>query len=231
MNVDRRYFLVSTAGVSALAAGVGIASSSSAMGAARPDGQIITPDMAIDRLYRGNRRWVNRVSTRKTYAPPGQTPDAGQWPFAAIVSRSDSRVVPEDAFDVAGKNLFIVPNAGNVVDDVTLGSLEYAAVHTGISLIVVLGHSMCGAVGATQASIETDTLPGGSVDSIVELITPGIANLPAEHTLDEAVEANAMYQARRIEALSPTLAAKTRAATVGIVQASYDLVTRKVTFF
>ena len=143
------------------------------MGAARPDGQIVTPDMAIDRLYRGNRRWVNRVSTRKTYAPPGQTPDAGQWPFAAIVSCSDSRVVPEDAFDVAGKNLFIVRIAGNVVDDVTLGSLEYAAVHTGISLIVVLGHSMCGAVGATQASIETDTLPGGSVDSIVELITPG----------------------------------------------------------
>ena len=174
---------------------------------------------------------MNRASTRKTYAPPGQTPDAGQWPFAAIVSRSDSRVVPEDAFDVAGKNLFIVRNAGNVVDDVTLGSLEYAAVHTGISLIVVLGHSMCGAVGATQASIETDTLPGGSVDSIVELITPGIANLPAEHTLDEAVEANAMYQARRIETLSPTLAAKTRAATVGIVQASYDLRTRKVTFF
>lgn len=231
MGLTRRSFIAGAAGLSAAALGGATLGSGAAMAAQRPDGEVVTPAMALQRLREGNARWVARESQRKTYAPPGQSPEAGQWPFAAIVSCADSRVVPEDLFDVAGKNLFILRNAGNVVDDVTLGSLEFAAVHTGISLIVVLGHGRCGAVEATQGSVASGTLPGGYVDSIVRLITPAVQGLPPGHTLDEAIAANARHSAQRIQALSSIIAAKTQAATLGIVQAVYGLNRREVDFF
>jgi len=229
MTLSRRSFMVGAAGISALA--LGGLSATEAGAAPRPDGVVVTPQMAIDRLRQGNARWAAGQSNRKTYAPPGQSPEAGQWPFAAIVSCSDSRVVPEDLFDVAGKNLLILRNAGNVVDDVTLGSLEYAVEHTGVALIVALGHARCGAVDATQASLAAGTMPGGNVDSIVRLIAPAVQALPPGHTLSQAIEANALQSARRIQNLSPLIAERTAKGTVGIVQAVYGLGTRKVTFF
>jgi len=223
--------MAGAASVSALALGAAVTSVSPADAAPRPDGVIVTPEMALERLRQGNARWRADRSSRKTYAPPGQSPEAGQWPFAAIVSCADSRVVPEDLFDVAGKNLFILRNAGNVVDDVTLGSLEYAVEHTGVSLIVALGHGHCGAVNATESSLATGTMPGGYVDSVVNLIAPGIRGLPAGHTIDEAIAANALHSARRIQDLSEVIAARTKEGTVGIVQAVYGLSERTVTFF
>jgi len=229
MELSRRSFVAGAAGVSALA--LGTLPLTGAEAAPRPDGVVVTPQMALNRLRLGNARWVARRPKRKTYAPPGQSPEAGQWPFAAIVSCSDSRVVPEDLFDVAGKNLFILRNAGNVVDDVTLGSLEYAVEHTGVALIVALGHARCGAVEATEASVASGTLPGGYVDSVVRLITPAVEALPPDHTLNEAIAANALQSAQRVQDLSTLIAERTAKGTVGIVQAVYGLSTRRVTFF
>lgn len=226
MAVSRRSFLAAAAGASALA----FTARGTAQAAPRPDGRVVTPQEALDRLRRGNTRFANGNLQRRTYAPPGQSPDAGQWPFAAVLSCSDSRVVPEDLFDVAGKNLFIVRNAGNLVDDVTMGSLEYAAVHTGISLIMVLGHTNCGAVDATQGALDSGQMPGRFVDSIVRAITPALEPLPAGHSLNDAIAANARYQARQIQELSPTLAAKTAAGSLGIVSGVYGLTSRRVTF-
>jgi carbonic anhydrase len=235
MDVNRRSFLKGSAAASALALGVGALSIPEAWSAPRPDGKIVTPADALGYLREGNARWASGNTERKTYAPPGQSPEAGQWPFAAIVSCSDSRVVPEDMFDVAGKNLFIIRNAGNVIDDVTMGSLEYAVEHTGISLIVALGHANCGAVSASQESLATGTLPGGFVDSIVERIMPALVPLPAGYTLDDAVAANAAQSAQQIQDRSPVIAAATDAdaapASVGIVKAVYGLSSRRVTFF
>lgn len=231
MELNRRSFMVGAASVSALALGAVAAGVAPAAAAPRPDGQVVTPDMALRRLRLGNARWAADRSQRKTYAPPGQSPEAGQWPFAAVISCADSRVVPEDLFDVAGKNLFILRNAGNVVDDVTLGSLEYAVEHTGVSLIVALGHAHCGAVTATESSLATGTLPGGYVDSVVRLIAPGIEDLPPGHTIDDAIMANAQHSAQRVQNLSSPIAERTAAGTVGIVQAVYGLSDRTVTFF
>ncbi len=231
MNMNRRSFLKGSAAASALALGAGAFAVPEAWAAPRPDGKIVTPADALGYLREGNARWASGDTERRTYAPPGQSPEAGQWPFAAIVSCSDSRVVPEDMFDVAPKNLFVIRNAGNVIDDVTLGSLEYAVEHTGIALIVALGHTNCGAVKATQGSIDSGELPGGYVDSIVRRITPAIVPLPSDHTLDEAVAANAAQSAQQIQDLSSVVAASTLAATVGIVKAVYGLSSRRVTFF
>lgn len=231
MELTRRSFMAGAAGASALALGAATVGAAPADAAPRPDGVIVTPAIALRRLREGNARWASGRSARKTYAPPGQSPEAGQWPFAALVSCADSRVVPEDLFDVAGKNLFILRNAGNVVDDVTLGSLEYAVEHTGIALIVVLGHGHCGAVTATESSLATGTMPGGYVNSIVNLIAPGIEALPPGHTIDEAIAANARHSAERIQNLSSVIAERTAAGTVGIVTAVYGLRKRTATFF
>jgi carbonic anhydrase len=231
MNLSRRSFIGSAAGISAMTLGAGMLGASSAEAAPRPDGKIVTPQDAIDRLVAGNARWATDRSVRKTYAPPGQSPEAGQWPFAAILSCSDARVVPEDAFDVAPKNLFILRNAGNIVDDNMLGTLEYGVAHTGISLIVALGHTFCGAVNATAASIRSNTMPGGYVDGIVNTIKPALEALPAGFTPEQAFQANALQAAQQIQGLSKVVAAATAAGTVGVVQAVYDITTRRVTFF
>lgn len=231
MELSRRSFIASAASISAFALGAGVLSASSAQAAPRPDGKTVTPQDAINRLVAGNVRWATGRSERRTYAPPGQAPEAGQWPFAAILSCSDARVVPEDAFDVAPKNLFILRNAGNIVDDNMLGTLEYAVEHTGISLIVALGHTHCGAVNATASSIRTSTMPGGFIDGIVNTIKPALEALPAGFTPNQAVEANALQAARQIEGMSSVVSAATAAGKVGVVQAVYDITTRRVVFF
>lgn len=228
MTVSRRSFIAGS--LSATAIGLLPWGASSALASSRPDGKVVSPAEAIRRLQRGNARHVQGRALRKTFAPPGQSPEAGQWPFAAIVSCSDSRVVPEDAFDIAGKNLFVIRNAGNVTDDVTLGSLEYAVEHTGVSLIVVMGHTYCGAVTAANTTLKTGVEPEPHIDSIVELILPAIVSLPNTHTLDQAITANAQYQADQVQNFSPLIAEKTHKGSVGIVQATYDLTNGRVTF-
>lgn len=231
MPLNRRSFIKGAAAFSAIAFGAAALGDEVAWAAPRPDGKIVTPADAIGYLMAGNSRWARNRPVSKTYAPPGQSPEAGQWPFAAIVSCADARVFPNDLFDVAAKNLFVIRNAGNVVDDTVLGSLEYAVEHTGISLIVSLGHSLCGAVSATEASLATGTLPGGYVDGIVERIAPAVESLPAGYTIDDAVRANARQSAAQIQNRSPVVAAATLNGTVGVVQAVYNLGSRRVTFF
>ena len=114
-------------------------------------------DMGLEDLLEGNRRFVegkmvnpNRSSARRREA------SAGQHPTAVILTCSDSRVPPEILFDRGIGDLFVVRTAGNVVDDSVLGSIEYAVAHLGVRLIMVLGHTNCGAIGAALAGIEAD---------------------------------------------------------------------------
>lgn len=84
----------------------------------------VSPQTALERLRLGNRRHQRGETINKSYAPPGSKHVYGQWPFVALLSCSDSRVDPEDVFDLSAGNLFVVRVAGNVVDDDVLGSLE-----------------------------------------------------------------------------------------------------------
>jgi len=113
---------------------------------------------------------------------------AGQKPFAIIVSCSDSRVPPELLFDQALGDLFVVRAAGNVVDPVAVGSVEYAVEHLGSPLIVVMGHEKCGAVKATVAGGEAP----GSIGAIVAKIKPSVDKVKAAGvTGDELAEKSA----------------------------------------
>jgi len=106
------------------------------------------------RLCEGNLRFVRGQSLSRDHVLVRSELVSGQRPFAGIVTCSDSRVSPEYLFDVGLGELFVVRNAGNVVDRNVLASMEYAAQHLGVGLIVVLGHEGCGAVNAACSSEE-----------------------------------------------------------------------------
>ena len=137
-------------------------------------------------LSEGNERYVtgqfgcgNRDAARRH-----DLAENGQHPFALIVGCSDSRVPPEVIFDCGLGELFIIRTAGNVVDDVCLGSIEYGAEHLDIPLIVVLGHEDCGAVKATVGGGEVH----GCVKSIVEKIAVSYEKVSAEADVQCACE-------------------------------------------
>lgn len=224
VSLTRRSFLLATA--TALALPVAEAQPAVAF-TPRPDGLSISPTQALAYLNKGNARWANGRTEHRSYAPAVPA-TRGQWPFAGVLSCSDSRVPPDTVFDLAPSNLFVVRNAGNVVDDEGIGSLEYAAEHLGISLILVLGHSRCGAVMATEESLHTGTLPGGYIDAIVEHIAPAITALPADHSLPQAVAANARHSAALLASRSDVIQQAVVAGDLSIACGVYSLANRRV---
>lgn len=109
---------------------------------------------ALERLKRGNKNYLNAVTGAGDISPEIRryTSVNGQKPYAVIVSCSDSRVIPECIFSAGIGDLFVIRVAGNVIDSHQLGSIEYAVDHLGCKLVVVLGHTGCGAVGAASGN-------------------------------------------------------------------------------
>src|SRR5690606_9640917 len=139
--------------------------------------RMISPDEALSILREGNRRFL------MDDAPIADVPLShdrrleiarNQQPMAVLVSCSDSRVPPELLFGRGLGELFIVRNAGNTVDSVALGSIEYAVHVLGVRLIVVLGHQRCGAVQAAMDVVERDATFPGSLGQLVEPIIPAV---------------------------------------------------------
>lgn len=176
------------------------------------------------RLMAGNRRFVAGQP-----AHPDQTPArrselaAGQRPFAAILGCADSRVPPEILFDQGLGHLFVVRVAGNIGDDAVLGSLEFAVESFGVGLIVVLGHTRCGAV---QAAVEGGAYEG-AIARVVEAILPAVklARSQPGPPVDNAVRANAVRMVERLRSAEPVLAAAVNHGRLQIRGAIYDLAT------
>ena len=148
---------------------------------------------ALDLLKSGNARFVSGSLTPKDdYTDLREQLSAGQHPFAVVLCCSDSRVAPEIIFDQKLGDLFVIRNAGNVVDDDVLGSIEYAVEHLGTPLVVVLGHSCCGAVTAT---CQGGDLPGHIVD-IAQRIRPIIDK---GCCIDDNARRHAKHMAQLIE--------------------------------
>ena len=133
----------------------------------------ISPKDALEKLKEGNKRYITAefntsdVSQLKRV----ETLDKGQAPYAIIITCSDSRVIPEHIFMTAIGELFVIRIAGNVIDEHQLGSIEYAASHLGAPLIVVMGHTHCGAV---DAAINHD--PEGYIKFITDKIRAAIGS-------------------------------------------------------
>jgi carbonic anhydrase len=130
------------------------------------------PERSLAELIEGNARFAEGKSLhpRQDARRRAEVLEKGQYPFAAIVACSDSRVSPEIVFDQGLGDLFVVRTAGNLVDDLGIASLEYAVAHLGAPLIVVMGHSRCGAV---TSAVEGGAAPG-SLSAIHAALAPSV---------------------------------------------------------
>ncbi|MBU0586498.1 carbonic anhydrase [Candidatus Micrarchaeota archaeon] len=132
------------------------------------------------KLLEGNKRFVaGRTITNDLQKMRNDTVQ-GQKPFATVLTCSDSRVPPEHIFDVGIGEIFVIRTAGNVVDKIALGSIEYAAEHLNVPLLVVLGHESCGAVKATWGAVEKNENVHGNIGAIVEKITKSVSNAKSQ---------------------------------------------------
>ncbi|MBW2208499.1 MAG: carbonic anhydrase [Deltaproteobacteria bacterium] len=188
------------------------------------DSEIITGKEALQRLLDGNRRYVG---SRQTH--PDQEPDrrlalrAGQHPFAVILGCADSRVPPEVIFDQGLGDLFVIRVAGNVLDDMILGSMEYAEIHLNTPLIMVLGHSQCGAVEATVEGGQME----GHISSLTSAIQPAVdrAKDRPGSLVNNAVKANAKMVAENLKTSGAHFTELVSAGRLLILAAYYDLET------
>lgn len=128
---------------------------------------------ALQKLKDGNKKYMEASTNPGDISPAirKDTCDNGQHPYAVVVTCSDSRVIPESIFSSGIGELFVIRTAGNTISDSQLGSIEYAVEHLGCNLIVVLGHTNCGAVGAAISSS-----PEGFVKHITDEIKAAIGN-------------------------------------------------------
>ena len=145
---------------------------------------------------------------------------SGQSPFAIILTCADSRVCPELIFDVGLGDIFTIRIAGNILDKAVLGSIEYAAVHLGVNLVVVMGHESCGAVSAAITGSKTDL----HIDELIEAITPAIASVPGHKAekLNQCVQENAKYVAEKIRSSEAVMKSLTEQG-VKVLSAYYQI--------
>lgn len=198
------------------------------LAAARP----ASPQECIERLLEGNRRFAEGKALHPHESKDWRLSlESGQRPFAVVVSCADSRVCPELLFDHGMGDLFVIRVAGNIVDIDVTASVEYAVDHLDTGLVVVLGHSKCGAVTAALDHLAGAVGEPDEIVSLLRLIEPALIGLPQnlsrEDRVAAGVERNVKRAVRRLSAV-PDLMKRLRAHKLCIVGAVYDLHTGKV---
>jgi carbonic anhydrase len=229
--VSRRSVLRMASMVAGLVAARGLV----AQAAAPPGPGGPTADEALQRLLAGNQRFMKGETTN-----PRRSPDdfralaAGQRPMATILGCADSRVAPELLFDQGVGDLFIVRVAGNVVGGggaLVKGSIEYGVAELGVPLVIVLGHSECGAVKAAIKHMDDrDPLPG-AIGELVNRIRPAVtkaSGMPGDR-LSNAIRANVALGVETLKGLQPIVAPAVKRGQIKVVGALYDLSTGGVT--
>ncbi len=177
---------------------------------------------ALKRLTDGNARYVSHKEKHPHLDEHRLKEVAkGQHPYATILTCADSRVSPELMFDEGLGDLFVIRVAGNVVDDVVLGSIEYGAAHLHTPVIMVLGHERCGAVGAAVKNV----VEPGHISSLVTRILPAVraAKKQEGDLVENSVRANVELVVGQIKAAEPVIAELVLAGKCKVVGARYDL--------
>ncbi len=194
----------------------------------------VTPDDALARLREGNRRFVRGDGNAVRRWQPHLVD--GQQPFAVILGCADSRAPAEYVFDQGLGDLFVIRVAGNIVAPSLTGSVEFAASQFGTRLVVVMGHTQCGAVRATVRSLTHEDGPDSSNQrSIVERIAPHLqgmleTTMGDEERMAQGVRINALASASELRSSSELLHKLVEKGRVRIVAAVYDLATGVVEF-
>lgn len=236
MKPSRRNLFTAAAGLGA-ATLVSVPASASAGSLALKEGvrTALTPDEALALLKEGNASYRTDSPVRTAIGRERRLEIAlSQAPFAAYVSCSDSRVSPEILFGRGLGELFIIRNAGNTVDTVAMGSIEYAVAQLGVPLIVIMGHERCGAVSAAVSVVEENARFPGSIGPMIEPIIPAVLEARGQpgDLLANAIRANVRRTVARLRtAASPLLLDPQRQGRLKVVGADYDLDTGDVDFF
>lgn len=196
----------------------------------------LTPADALEMLKEGNQRFVENKKANRNLTDQVTQTSTGQYPFATVLSCIDSRVSSEIIFDQGIGDIFSVRIAGNFVNEDILGSMEFACKLAGTKLLVVLGHTACGAVKGA-----CDDAKLGNLTTMLEKIKPAVSAIsePADPTqrnssniafVNEVAQKNVELTIERIRKESPTLAAQEEAGEIRIIGGMYDIHTGAVSF-
>lgn len=196
----------------------------------------LTPDEALEFLIEGNSNFLEGKDLSPPVGPQRRLELAkGQSPFCAYVTCSDSRVPPELLFGRGLGELFIIRNAGNIVDLAAMGSIEYAVAVLKVPLVVVMGHEACGAVDAAVKVVEEDKRFPGAIGDMIQPILPavlGVRNKEGKIKLDDAIHENVRRIVHRLRNDSdPLMLEPQRQGKLKVVGAFYDLQKGRVDFF
>lgn len=197
--------------------------------------QAMSPKEALLRLKEGNQRFLTNNMRQRNYLAQAKQASYGQFPWAVVLNCMDSRSVPELFFDQGLADLFTLRVAGNVLNKDILGSLEFATKAVGARVIVVLGHTSCGAMAGACHNVKL-----GNLDYVLAKIKPvvaptekelGIKDCDKAELLDAIAKNNVLNVVKQIQEQSPIIKEMLARGEVGIVAGMHDIKTGKVTFF
>ena len=189
----------------------------------------MTAEEALKRLKAGNERFVSgRPAHPNCSCGRRQEILKGQKPFAVVLSCSDSRAPPELIFDCGFGDIFVIREAGNTYNDVAIGAMEYVVGHLGARLVIVMGHSDCGAV---KAAVSGAPLPG-KIPLVLEEIKPAVerARRMKGDVIENAIREHVRIAVEEFSSCGPILSEKVKSGELRIVGAYYDLATGEVAF-
>jgi carbonic anhydrase len=206
---------------------------SEALAASKPPRRPSTPAGTLKVLMDGNARYVAGKIRRVDYNRLGDRIAETQKPLAAIITCADSRLSPSVIFDLGLGNVFVSRVAGNSIDPGTLGSTEYAVAELGVHLVMVLGHSNCGAVKAAIAVANgKKKFPAkkyGAIGQVVNAVVGPVRTVPrSQRTLPRSIAANARAQALHVAGRGPIISSAVRSGQIQVVAAVYDIRTGRV---
>jgi carbonic anhydrase len=197
--------------------------------------EAVTPQQILDRFKQGNARFTGGKSTQRNYLKQVRATAAGQYPLASVVSCIDSRAPAEIVFDQGIGDLFNARVAGNIVNEDILGSLEFASKVMGSKLVIVLGHTSCGAIKGACDDVKLGNLTG-----LVAKIKPAVNKVPNDGKdrssknyafVDRVAEQNVRLTIATIREKSPVLKEMEDKGEIKIVGAMYDVKTGKVQWY
>ena len=229
---SRRDFLKSgaLAAITPWAIGAALAADPPKPGAAPPP-NAIKPDEALKRLMDGNARYAANSPNERDFSSGRAARAQVQYPIAAILGCADSRVSPELAFDQGPGDLFVMRVAGNIVTTNLLASLEYGVQFLGVPLVVVLGHTNCGAIDAAIKVVKANAVLPGHLPELIAAIKPAVviaSKTQSANLLDDAAAENVRRQVSRLKNSPPIVQKSYAGKKIDIVGAMYDLQTGKV---
>jgi carbonic anhydrase len=195
----------------------------------------ITPSMALDILKEGNKRFMNNLKANRNLLQQANETSDGQHPFAVILSCIDSRTSAELIFDQGLGDIFSVRIAGNIINEDILGSMEFACKVAGSKIIVVLGHTKCGAVKGACDHVEM-----GNLTALLSKIQPAVydektvtenRNSGNAEFVEKVASINVKRTVHAIMERSPILKEMIQAGTIGIVGGTHDITSGEVNFY